>query len=118
MRDTVLVEKNAQGLAIRIFRGSHASFILGMIVDTIVDTMDYRQAVKEIRHALFVRSKGYCELCGDLVLEDSGHMHEQKHRGKGGEISLANSVFICAKTHRREHADRNPRFMKKDLTSE
>ena len=102
----VLVEKNAQGLAIRIFRGSHASFIPGMIVDT----MDYRQAVKEIRHQLFVRSEGYCELCGDIVLESSGHLHEQQHRGKGGEISLANSVFVCAKTHHRAHADRNPRF--------
>jgi len=111
----VLVEKNVAGLAIRIFRGSHAAFVPGMIVDT----MEYRQAVKEIRHQLFIRSGGYCELCGDIVLESSGHMHEQTHRGQpGGEISLENSVFVCAKTHKLEHADRNPRFTKKPLTSE
>ena len=112
MRDTVLVEKNPQGLAIRIFRGSYTAFVPGMIVDT----MDYRQAVGEIRHQLFLRSEGFCELCGDIVLESSGHMHEVKHRGKGGEISLDNSVFVCAKTHAFEHRDRSPRFTKKGLT--
>ena len=111
MRDTVLVEKNAQGLAIRIFRGSHAEFVPGMIVDT----MEYRQAVGEVRHQLFVRSKGFCELCADPITEDSAHMHEQVHRGKGGEISLANSVFICPTCHKRAHSDRNPRFTKKSL---
>jgi len=114
LRDTVLVEKNWQGLAIRIFRGSHAAFVHGMIVDT----MEYKQAVGQIRHQLFIRSGGYCELCGDIVLESSGHMHETKHRGQGGEISLENSVFICAKTHRLEHKDRNPHWSKKPLTSE
>lgn len=114
MRDTVLVEKNSQGLAIRIFRDRHTAFVPGMIVDV----MEYRQAVKEIRHQLFIRSGGYCELCGDLVLESSGHMHEQHHRGKGGEISLANSVFVCSKTHQLEHKDRNPHWSKKPLTSE
>ena len=109
MRDTVLVEKNAQGLAIRIFRGSHASFIPGMIVDT----MDYRQAVKEIRHQVFLRAKGECEFCAMLLTETGGHLHEQQHRGKGGEISLANSVFICYACHlgpRGAHQDRRLRF--------
>jgi hypothetical protein len=109
LRDPVLVEKNSQGLAIRIFRSSHAAFVPGMIVDT----MEYTQAVRDIRHQLFVRSSGYCELCGDIVLESSGHMHEQVHRGRGGEISLANSVFVCAKTHQLEHKDRNPHWSKK-----
>lgn len=82
MRDTVMVEKNTQGLAIRIFRGSHTAFVPGMIIDT----MDYRQAVGEVRHALFVRSGGFCELCASPILEATAHMHEQVHRGKGGEI--------------------------------
>jgi 5-methylcytosine-specific restriction endonuclease McrA len=107
----VMVEKNAAGLAIRIFRSSHDGFVPGMIVDT----MHYTQAVGEIRHQLFVRSNGYCELCGVDVVESTAHMHEQRHRGKGGEISLANSVFICPTCHRGAHAARNPRFSKKVL---
>ena len=73
----------------------------------------YTQAVSRIRHHLWVRCEGFCELCGSIVNEKFGHMHEQKHRGKGGEISLANSVFICPKCHQRAHADRNPHFTKK-----
>jgi len=111
MRDMVMVEKNATGLAIRIFRSSHDGFVPGMIVDT----MHYKQAVGEIRHQLFVRSNGYCELCSDFITESAAHMHEQKHRGKGGEISLANSVFICPTCHKHAHGDRNPRFTKKSL---
>lgn len=77
--------------------------------------VEYSFAVKRIRHHLFVRSNGYCELCGDFLTESAGHMHEQKHRGKGGEISLENSVFICPTCHKHAHADRNPRFTKKSL---
>jgi 5-methylcytosine-specific restriction endonuclease McrA len=79
--------------------------------------VDYFHAVSRIRHHLWRRCKGECELCASVVTEDSGHMHEQKHRGKGGEISLANSVFICSTCHAREHADRNPKFSKKRLTN-
>jgi 5-methylcytosine-specific restriction endonuclease McrA len=107
----VMVEKNSVGLAIRIFRSSYSAFVPGMIVDT----MHYTQAVGEIRHQLFWRSNGYCELCSDVITESSAHMHEQKHRGKGGEISLANSVFICPTCHKHAHGDRNPRFTKKSL---
>ena len=75
--------------------------------------MSYADAVKSIRKQIFYRSKGFCELCAAIVVESSGHMHEQLHRGQGGEISLANSIFICATCHRLAHADRNPRFSKK-----
>ena len=70
-------------------------------------------AVAEIRHQLWLRCGGACELCGDILTEGSGQMHEMKHRGKGGEISMENSVFICAKTHKREHADREPKFTRR-----
>lgn len=79
--------------------------------------MDRASAVKDIRHQLWLRCKGECELCGERVTESSGHMHEQKWRGKGGEVSLANSVFVCPRTHQLEHKARNPKFMKKRLTS-
>ena len=75
--------------------------------------MNYGDAVVSIRDQIFYRCKGYCELCGDLVTKSSGHMHEQKHRGKGGEISLENSVFVCMKTHKREHKDRELHFTRR-----
>jgi hypothetical protein len=80
--------------------------------------MLYKVAVWDVRHQCWLRSKGECELCGDTVTEQSGQMHERQHRGKGGEISVANSVFVCAKTHKREHRDREPRWSRHDSRSE
>lgn len=98
---------------VRIFKSKNAAFKSGMKIDR----RTYSEAVHWIRHLLWLRCKGFCELCASPVTEQSGHMHEQKHRGQGGEISLANSVFICPPCHKREHSDRNPRFLKKRLTS-
>lgn len=91
---------------VRIFKNKKAAWtVVGLVCE-----MMYAVAVADIRHQIFVRSEGYCELCGVQVTESSGHMHEKQHRGKGGEISLANSVFICPHCHRDAHHDRNPRF--------
>jgi hypothetical protein len=75
-------------------------------------------AVSLIRHQLFVRSKGFCEWCGSIITECSAHMHEAKSRGKGGDISLANSVLICCTCHFNSriagtHKKRNPRFTRR-----
>ena len=91
---------------VRIFRNQKAA----LASNTLIMHMDQAKAVGSIRHQLWLRCGGICELCGDIVTEASGHMHEQKHRGKGGEISIWNSVFVCAKTHKREHRDREPRW--------
>lgn len=76
----------------------------------IVDHIPYADAVKAIRHRIFVRSKGLCEMCGSVVLESTGHMHERLPRGRGGEISIANSIFICVVCHKGEHKERNPQW--------
>ena len=110
MSKMVWVETTAQGLPIRIFRsrlataGYHRTYVL---------KMDRAQAVADIRHQLFIRSEGFCELCISPINEKTAHMHEQIHRGQGGEISLANSVMICPTCHNWQHRDRNPRFGKK-----
>lgn len=93
----------------RIFKSRRAAFAAKVMVVE----MDRALAVSDLRHQLFIRSQGFCELCASVVTEKSGHMHEQKHRGKGGEYSLENSVFICARTHTHEHRDRNPHWSKK-----
>jgi 5-methylcytosine-specific restriction endonuclease McrA len=107
MSKLVWVETTAQGVPVRIFT-SRSKVTRGYIMK-----MNRSEAVKIIRHQLWLRCAGECEICAAPVTEDSGHMHERVHRGKGGEISLENSVFICPPCHRREHADRNPRFSKK-----
>jgi hypothetical protein len=105
----VWAEKDDQYRAIRIFKSKKAALNSGVCVSPIL----YAVAVYQIRRTIWLRSKGECELCAAPITESSGHMHEQQHRGKGGEISLANSVFICPICHRRAHADRNPHFSKK-----
>ena len=113
-KEYVFVEIDMEGDVVRIFKNrSDASDCIDL--NNIVVQMDYTLAVGDIRHHIFLRSGGNCELCGSMVTEEGGHMHEQVHRGKGGEISLANSVFICARCHRWAHKDRNPQFTKKPL---
>lgn len=94
----------------RIFKSKKAAFAAGGKAPT---QSPYTDAVASIRHQIWLRCRGYCELCGDFVTQANGHMHEQKWRGKGGEISLENSVFICAKTHKLEHKERNPQFTRR-----
>jgi hypothetical protein len=113
MRKKVWAERAAgTDNIIRIFKSQKAAFESRIFPNFLVEVL-YEAAVFSVRHQLFVRSGGFCEWCGDILTEQSGHMHERKHRGKGGEISLENSAFICAKTHKDEHADRNPHWSKK-----
>lgn len=106
MKKQVWVSLNMLGNVIRIFNSEKAACASpGMRLK-----VNYGVAVYEIRHQLFLRSDGYCELCLAPITEQSAHMHERQHRGKGGEISLENSVMVCAACHRYEHKDRNPRW--------
>lgn len=110
MSEMAWVELDKDGrFPVRIFKSQKAA----MLCPNRIDYWDRALAVKLIRTALFVRSQGFCELCASVVTLKSGHMHERKFRGKGGEISLENSVFICARTHTLEHKDRNPHWSKK-----
>ena len=101
-------EDRATGCAIRIFKHTKDAFNS----DGYVMLWLRSKAVWNIRHACFLRSRGECEICTAPVTEVSGHMHEKLHRGKGGEISLVNSVFICPPCHKRQHADREGRWTK------
>jgi 5-methylcytosine-specific restriction endonuclease McrA len=94
----------------RILRARPAVFNWGVLYEV----MRYGDAVKAVRHQLFLRSKGECEQCSSPITERAAHMHERKHRGKGGEISFENSILICAACHRFDHRDRNPRFQRRN----
>ena len=105
MSHFVWVELGANGQPIRIFKNRKQA--TGFFRE-----FPRRDAVASIRHQAFLRSEGDCEFCASPVTESGGHLHEKQHRGQGGEISLANSVFICAKCHRDAHKARNPQWSK------
>lgn len=106
MSKMVWTEQKYPKMAVRIFRTRKAAFESGLLVVE----MERSEAVGDIRRQAFWRSKGFCEICIAPITESSGHMHERQHRGKGGEISLDNSIFICPRCHKRAHADRSPRW--------
>jgi 5-methylcytosine-specific restriction endonuclease McrA len=110
MRKMVWIERDpVSAQPIRIFRSKSAA----MYSEGIVRLAEYATSVTAIRHQIFLRSKGECEICATPITESSGHLHEKQHRGKGGEVSLENSIFICPPCHRHQHADRNPHWSKK-----
>jgi len=106
MSTIVWVELDVRLQPIRIFRNKKAA----LAVHNFLAEMDRSDAVGKIRHQLFLRSHGECELCGAPITERSAHMHEMKHRGQGGEISLENSVMACVACHKHQHRDRNTRW--------
>ena len=115
MSDLAWVEIGAAGLPVRIFKSfKAATHLVARRIAFSAAQMDRSQAVGIIRHTTFVRSLGDCELCGSPVNEKTGHMHEKLHRGQGGEISVENSIFICAKCHKRQHRNREPKFTRRN----
>jgi len=68
-------------------------------------------AVENIRRQVFAASKGECRNCGRPITWVGFHMHEQIPKSQNGEVSIYNSVALCAKCHLQgEHANRAPHF--------
>lgn len=110
-RQTVFVEVDLDTeLPIRILKTNKQAYELP---PEKVRMMARSVAVKYIRDQVVERARKdkniLCEFCGLIITEDTGHMHEVLSRGKGGEVSLENSRFICAQCHLGpdgEHGDR------------
>jgi len=69
--------------------------------------------VKEIRLAIWRRQEGTCLRCANLITTKTMHMHERVHRGRGGKISLENSIGLCYECHlgaRGVHPEKQLRF--------
>lgn len=103
----VLAEINDRGEAVRIFRTVKASFLLP--VESVAE-FTKALAVGQIRRQVFARAgctphqAGNCEWCGSSIFwssgsYNSGEMHEVVPKGRGGEVSIANSVAICRNCH-------------------
>lgn len=104
---TVLAEVGLDGLPIRIFRTVKAAIQLP--VEQVAE-FPKAFAVGVIRRKVFERAgctphqSGNCEECGRTIRWyagdwDSGEMHEVIPRGKGGEVSVHNSIALCRNCH-------------------
>ena len=109
VRGRVWVELDEKGVA-RIFR--HYSEAIMWAGETGGKVAEYprRDAVTQIRERVFEASGGTCRDCGKPI-NWSFHLHEENPRGKGGEISIYNSIAICARCHLVfSHGNRRLRF--------
>jgi 5-methylcytosine-specific restriction endonuclease McrA len=107
------VEIGQDGRAIRIFSNfklacqahSYPSRIAHMLRAT---------AVEDIRRQVWERDNKRCTHCGTMVTWKSMNMHERIWRGRGGEISLENSVTLCTNCHHTDdvagHGMRRPQW--------
>ena len=70
-------------------------------------------SVKEIRRVIFERQGRHCLWCDKELTWNQLHMHEKIPRGKGGKISLDNSIGLCYDCHlNNAHGDRKSQFKK------
>lgn len=108
----VLVQVNLNGDPIRIIKTAKLARLLP--VEEVAE-WPKADAVRSIRWQIYQRSKNEegqseCEWCGRYLTWESGEMHEVVPRGKrddngnAGEVSLANSVFLCHDCH--QNSDR------------
>lgn len=93
----------------RIFKNPRRALDFSMDKPELVREYPRAYAIKEIRVQVFARADEKCEYCGRPITWETGELHEENPRGKGGEYSLENSKAICQKCHRedeRGHANR------------
>lgn len=107
MSKTCLVHLNERGDPIRIIKTAKLARLLP--VEEVAE-WPRADAIRSIRWQIYQRSKNEegqseCEWCGRYLTQETGHMHETIFRsqrdsnGNKGEVSLANSVFICSDCH-------------------
>lgn len=71
--------------------------------------------VGEIRRIVYDYQDGHCLWCDKFVTWKQAHLHEKVARGKGGKVSLGNSIILCADCHigpKGAHGKRRPQFSK------
>jgi len=92
----VRVQLGANGLPIRIFRKDHEYL---QCPEQWLGIMTKKEAVGSIRRQVFDRCDGKCEQCERYITWESFELHEKVFKGKGGEVSLENSVALCNHCH-------------------
>src|SRR5208283_1147213 len=80
-----------------------------------IEEVPKRFAVTAIRQEVFRLAGGNCKYCNKFVpfygdVFQRGHLHEEIHRGEGGEISVYNSTWACFECHKIQHPEKMLRF--------
>ena len=72
----------------------------------------YGEDVSVRRHEVWERCGGFCERmgCNRGISEEVAHLHHVKMRSKGGDESMRNLEMLCARCHKKCHADREVRW--------
>ena len=96
----VRVQLGEEGQPVRIFRDKSWR----LLPEDEVAWISKEEAVTEIRRQVFEKTKddnGYyhCHDCGKPTNWLSGEMHEVVPKGKGGEVSVDNSICLCNNCH-------------------
>src|ERR1700690_1157416 len=98
------------GRIVRIFKNRKSAVVSPAWDERRVEECPRKNAVTAIRNNIFDLSDGFCKYCGKYEPWSSGHMHEEIHRGEGGEISIYNSVWSCFTCHTNQHPEKTLRF--------
>ena len=103
------------GLVWRIFRNRKAASVAGITCQ--ISVMAKVDAERIIKKQLWELAKGKCTWCGADVplvgggLYNNSHIHEQNPRGRGGEVSMENSIILCYDCHMNvAHGNRKLQF--------
>lgn len=91
----VRVQLGEAGLPSRIFRDKSWR----LLPEDEVVWMPKKDAVESIRRQVFDKADYRCHDCGNPTNWLSGEMHEVLPKGKGGEVSIDNSVCLCHNCH-------------------
>ena len=115
----VWVEIDENGRTLRIFK-NHKAMVLALpyYEDGWTKCQSRAEAVRSIRHQVFEKQKGICLHCPQIILWESFHLHEQVPKGKGGEVSVENSIGLCSECHigiNGAHSNRLPKFTKRTM---
>lgn len=95
MPDHVYVILGTDGRAIEILKNAkHAAQL-----SCTTAYMLRKDATSQIREQVWVRDGRACTHCGAPVTRTSMELHERIWRGRGGEISVANSTTLCNNCH-------------------
>ena len=74
-----------------------------------------KSEIAAVRQTIFARQNGHCLWCDKPLTWEQAHMHELVSRGKGGEVSLTNSIILCYQCHfenKGAHGARRPQWKK------
>lgn len=63
-----------------------------------------------LRDALWQRSGGLCEACGQSMRGGDAHVHHRKRRSQGGEHSVTNCLLVHGRCHNGIHAHPAPSY--------